>query len=154
MKENLEYKAWLTELKAKIRSAQFKAAVTVNTQLIEFYWDLGKMIANKQKIWGSHFLENLSKDLKAEFPEMEGFSVTSLKYCRMFYNFFSGSPQVGDDLKESISPRVGDELGSESLDIVDWVIFSVPWGHIKLIIGKIKDLDEAIFYLKQTIENS
>lgn len=112
MKENIEYKAWLTELKGRIRSAQVKAAVTVNSQLIEFYWELGKMIAGKQKIWGSRFLENLSKDLQAEFPEMKGFSVTNLKYCKLFYSFFSVSPQQGDELPETISPQPADELNS------------------------------------------
>ena len=82
------YKQWLTDLKGKIRSAQIKAAIAVNAELILFYWDLGKMIAEKQTAWGTKFLETLSKDLRAEFPEMKGLSERNLKYSRMFYQFY------------------------------------------------------------------
>jgi predicted nuclease of restriction endonuclease-like (RecB) superfamily len=134
---NSEYKTWLSELKNKIRSTQIKAAMAVNATLIEFYWELGKMIAEKQTAWGTQFLETLSKDLRNEFPDMEGFSVTNLKYCRLFYNYFLNSHQVGDDLQV----------------IEKQLVIKIPWGHTKLIIGKIKDHQEAQFYIQQTIEN-
>ena len=75
-----EYKIWLSEVKAKIQSSQIKAAVSVNSALIEFYWDLGKMITLKQQQsnWGNKLIEQLSKDLKIEFPGMAGFSRTNL----------------------------------------------------------------------------
>ena len=83
-----DYKNWITELKNKIRSTQIKASIAVNTVLIEFYWEIGKMISEKENVWGSKFLEKLSIDLKSEFPDLKGFSVTNLKYCKLFYNFF------------------------------------------------------------------
>ena len=79
-----DYKNWLTELKGKIRSVQIKAAISVNSSLIQFYWELGKMISEKQTAWGSKFLATLSNDLQDEFPEMKGFSITNLKYCKLF----------------------------------------------------------------------
>ena len=82
-----EYKNWLIDLKSKIRSAQAKAAITVNTALIEFYWELGKMIAEKENVWGSKLIEQVAKDLKDEFPEMKGLSERNIKYCRQFYQF-------------------------------------------------------------------
>lgn len=130
-----DYKKWITEIKSKIRSAQMKAALSVNTVVIEFYWDLGKMISEKQTAWGSNFLERVSKDLQSEFPEMKGFSVTNLKYCRLFYNQFKISPQVGDENLFELAKQI-------------------PWGHTKLLIDKIKDLKIAKFYIQQTIENS
>src|SRR5690606_20998562 len=138
------YKQWLTELKGKIRSTQVKAAIAVNSVLIQFYWELGKMITEKQTEWGSKFLEKLSKDLREEFPEMQGFSLTNLKYCRLFYNYFKDRPHPDDEL--SISPQAGDELTE--------FVMKIPWGHIKLIIGKIKDRIEALFYIQQTITNN
>ena len=138
-----EYKYWLFELKSKIRSTQIKAAVAVNSALILFYWELGKMIAEKQTAWGSHFLAQLSKDLKAEFPEMSGFSETNLKYCKLFYSYFAIRPQSGDE---------SNKLVQNAIDLS--LVVQVPWGHIKLIIGKVKDLQEAQFYLTQTIEHS
>lgn len=130
-----DYRNWILEIKSKIRSAQMKAALSVNAALIEFYWDLGKMISEKQTAWGSNFLEKVSNDLKSEFPDMKGFSVTNLKYCRLFYNQFKISPQVGD---ESLFE----------------LIKQIPWGHTKLIVNKIKDNTAAKFYIQQTIENA
>ena len=148
-----EYKIWLGELKLKIRSVQLKAAVAVNSALIGFYWELGKMISEKDRVWGSRFLEQVSQDLKTEFPEMQGFSVTNLKYCKLFYNYFSIRPQPGDELKSMKSPQLGDESGREKatdippLDLVT----KMPWGHIKELISKVKDIKEAQFYIEQTI---
>jgi len=143
-----EYKQWLNELKGRIRSSQLKAAVAVNSALIHFYWELGKSISEKQTQWGSQFIVSLSKDLQIEFPEMKGFSVTNLKYCRQFYQYFPKSPQAGGFLGGSLkSPQLGDEL-SPTMAVL------IPWGHIKLIINKISNKTEARFYIQQTIENN
>lgn len=85
-----EYKQWLFDLKSKIRSSQIKAAVAVNAALINFYWELGKMIAEKQETstWGNKLIDQLAVDLKEEFPSMTGFSTRNLKYCRIFYKFY------------------------------------------------------------------
>ena len=122
------YKDWLIGLKSKIRSAQLKAAVTVNTELITLYWDLGKMIAEKQTAWGTGFLVQLSKDLKEEFPMMQGFSRRNLSYTVNFFQFYSAS-------------------------IWQQPVAKIPWGHNILIFSKSKDVEEALFYVSQTIEN-
>lgn len=121
-----EYKQWLLDLKRKIRSTQIKASLAVNATLIKFYWELGKMIDEKQTAWGSKFIEQLSNDLKAEFPLMEGLSFTNLKYCRRFYQFYG----------VSISQQLVDQLsGLEQKVIIDMVT-RVPWGHNILIFTK------------------
>ena len=73
--KNNEYKKWLVELKSTIKQQQVKAAIAVNSQLILLYWDMGRQIVEKQENakWGSGFIGQLSKDLKAEFPDMGGF---------------------------------------------------------------------------------
>lgn len=142
----VEYKNWLIDIKSKIRSTQIKAAISVNSTLIEFYWDLGKMISEKENIWGSNLLKKLSVDLQIEFPQMSGFSETNLKYCRLFYNYFELSPLAGDE-NDSKCPQAGDELLRKQ-------IVQIPWGHIKLIINKLKDKNIANFYIIQVIENN
>lgn len=82
------YKDWLIGLKSKIRSAQLKVAVAVNTELITLYWDLGKMIAEKENVWGSKLIEQISKDLKEEFPMMQGISRRNLSFTVNFYQFY------------------------------------------------------------------
>ena len=150
---NNEYVNWLKELKTKIRSTQAKAALAVNSALIEFYWDLGRMISEKQNEWGSKFLEKLSIDLKSEFPELSGLSLTNLKYCKLFFRYFSNSPQLEDEIK--IRPQVEDEIGLNGKTITfPSYVGQIPWGHIKEIISKIKDLKEADFYIAKTVENA
>lgn len=141
-----DYKKWIFEIKSKIRSAQMKAVIAVNATLIEFYWDLGKMISEKQTVWGSNFLEKVSNDLKNEFPDAKGFSVTNLKYCRLFYNQFKFGQHLGDEIASN-SPQLGDESLFE-------LIKQIPWGHTKLILNKIKDTSVARFYIEQTIQNA
>jgi predicted nuclease of restriction endonuclease-like (RecB) superfamily len=131
-----EYKKWLTELKTKIRSVQLKAAVAVNSAMIEFYWEIGKMIAEKQTQWGSKFLETLSKDLSLEFPDMNGFSIRNLKYCRQFSQFY------GDTIvQQAVAP-----FGQQP-------VAQIPWGHNILIFSKSRDLKEANFYIQHTLEH-
>jgi predicted nuclease of restriction endonuclease-like (RecB) superfamily len=144
------YKQWLTELKGKIRSVQIKAAIAVNTALIQFYWDLGRMISEKQTVWGSKFLDNLSKDLQDEFPDMKGFSVSNLKTCKLFFEYFSSQAvNQSNSQQSSISSQAVNQLNGPA-DIVT----RIPWGHIKVIITKIKDRNEAQFYIQQTVENN
>lgn len=136
-----EYKSWLREIKEKVKGAQIRAALSANRELIDFYYDLGRMIAEKDSVWGSKLLEKLSLDLKKEFPQMQGFSVTNLKYCRLFFKYLPISPQTGDEFKES------------QKSLFYQVVRELPWGHIKLLIDKIKDHSEALFYINQTVEN-
>lgn len=111
-------------------SRRFKAAVKVNIELIRMYWDLGKDIVKKQSEskWGNGFFADLSQDLKDEFPDMEGFSVTNLKYMKRMYLFYSQ-----DDV---IRHQLGDELEQQ--------IFSIPWRHHIEIIVKKKSVAEAL----------
>src|SRR4051812_17349704 len=85
------YKTWLIELKSKIQTSQVKAALAVNSQLIMLYWHLGEQIVQKQETakWGSGFIDQLSKDLKAAFPDIGGLSADNLRYCKAFYLFYS-----------------------------------------------------------------
>ena len=137
---NNDYKEWLNELKKRIYSSQIKAAIKVNTELLRLYWDLGQDIVVRQMeaSWGSGFFEELSKDLRSEFPGMQGFSVTNLKYCKRFYLFYSQGLQIRQQLV--------DEFEEHSL-------FQIPWGHHLQIITKCETVNEAMFYIQKTIEN-
>lgn len=77
---NADYSAFLKDVKQRIQSAQIKAAVRVNQELLTLYWDLGEQIIEKQReaSWGDGFLKQMSHDLQAEFPGLTGFSFTNL----------------------------------------------------------------------------
>ena len=95
MKSNLifdkEYKVWLADIKERVRSAQIKAALSVNTELLKLYWSIGADIVIKQKNakWGDNFLLLLNKDLMTEFPDMNGFSKRNLELIRQWHLFYS-----------------------------------------------------------------
>jgi len=165
-----EYKKWLGELKQRIRQSQIKAAIKVNTELLHLYWDLGHDIVVRQMdaAWGSGFFEQLSKELRAEFPNISGFSESNLKYCKRFYLFYSQAdlisqqvaaklgttnrPQLGDELQlsdnkqDKIRQQVADELEKHP-------IFQIPWFHHVHIFTKCKSVKEALFYVQKTIQN-
>jgi predicted nuclease of restriction endonuclease-like (RecB) superfamily len=161
-----DFKQWLVDLKVRIRQSQIKAAIKVNNELLRLYWDLGHDIVVRQMdaAWGSGFFEQLSKELKAEFPDMQGFSVTSLKYCKYFYQFYSQDIQFRQQLADTIRPQAVDELQVAENEarinrpqVVDEFkinpLFSIPWGHQRGIIDKCKSVHEAIFYVQKTIKN-
>ncbi len=130
---NEDYSVWLKELKNKVRLVQIKAAVKVNSELLQFYWELGADIVEKQATakWGDGFLSNLSHDLMVEFPEMKGFSKRNLEQIRKWYCFWSAQEEIAKQLATQI-----------------------PWWHNVVIITKTKNADEALFYVQKTIQNS
>src|SRR5688572_17291330 len=88
-----DYTDLLKELKTRVRAARTTALRTVNTQLIELYWSIGRTILERQEVesWGSGVIGRLADDLRAEFPEMKGFSRTNLFYMRAFANAWPSS---------------------------------------------------------------
>jgi len=199
-----DYLNWFSEIKSKIRSTQIRAALAANATLIEFYYDLGRMIVEKQaqSAWGDKLVQQLSKDLQAEFPEMSGLSYTNLMYCKQFFSYFQidqqpisqispqsvGKLQLAKEQKDTICqqsvgrflphsegelqavdnhkniflpqpvgefcPQLGDKLSPEAGEKLRNLVFNTPWGHLREIISKVKDLKTAIFYLQKTQENA
>lgn len=169
-----DYKNWICELKLKVRSAQIKAAMAVNKELILFYWDLGNMLSEKIKTsnWGDKVLENVSKDLKVEFPDMKGFSKTNLKYIKMFYEYFFSNFEIGHQLGDqlliadfqsnvnnfqdlvNLKDIKGHQAGDQLYDIITNFVAHIPWRHIVEIINKSKSFKESLFYIQKTKENN
>jgi predicted nuclease of restriction endonuclease-like (RecB) superfamily len=151
-----DYKDWIIELKKKVRISQLKAAVIINSALIEFYWDLGKIISNKIKdaTWGDKILYQISKDLRDEFPQMKGFSVSNLKVCKLFYNYFQISSQPVNQLENETTLTSSQPANQIDEKFVMQEVTKIPWGHIKIIITKVKDKKIAAFYILKTRENN
>ena len=125
-----EYVDLLNDLKTQIKTAQIKAHRAVNTELIKLYWTIGKELLARQKVeaWGSKYLEQVSRDLQIEFPGMKGFSKRNLERMRQFASMYPGN---------EITPQAVSHL---------------PWGHIVLLMHKLKQLDTQKKYAQQLIE--
>ena len=165
-----EYVRWIAELKHRYRSAQVKAAVKVNTEKLLFNWQLGRDLVQKkaEERWGAGVVEQLSLDLKREFPNDNGFSTTNLWYMKKWYLFYNGEND-SEKLQRLVAElqrienqnvkklhQLGAEFGAEKLHQaggeLPMLLSFVPWRHHVEIISKCKSIDEAIFYINKTIE--
>lgn len=168
---NKEYKHFFSLVSQQIKSGQAKAAIAVNTAMILLYWDLGKLIADKQaeNSWGNSVIEQLAKDLKIEFPGVSGFSRTNLFSIRQFYLFYASEKvqqavgllaDRGNERSKVEQPvrQFRHELQKPEddahLQFVRQAIAQIPWGHHIVLITKVKEPDAAIFYIHQTIEHN
>ena len=99
-----DYRALIADLKTRIRSAQIKAALTVNSQLIALYWDIGKLIVEKQRAsgWGDAVIDQIAQDLSREFKSMKGFSRRNLYYMKQFYEFYADQDEFVQKLAAQI----------------------------------------------------
>ncbi|MCG6133784.1 MAG: PDDEXK nuclease domain-containing protein [Nostoc sp. LLA-1] len=123
-----DYRHLLMEIKQRIRSAQYEALKAVNREMINLYWDIGQIIVTQQQgaSWGKSVVEQLAKDLQAEFPGISGFSAANLWRMRLFYESYVNN--------EKLAPMVR-EIG---------------WTHNLVIIEKCKDDLEREFYIRMT----
>lgn len=126
-----EYTTWLAELKQRIYSSQQKAVLAVNSQLVLLYWQIGNEILQRQKLqaWGTKVIEQLSKDLRKEFPDMKGFSRTNLLYMRAFANSWTKN------------------------EIVQAPLGQLTWYHLLTLQDKLASKEERLNYAQLTIEN-
>ena len=125
------YKDFLKDIKERLKSAQIRAALAANQELIKFYWELGREILAKQKAykWGEQFLKQFSQDMKAAFPEMTGFSVRNLQRMRQFATLYP------------------------TLSFATQAVSQLPWGHILRLIQMVKNDVARDWYAKETVKN-
>ena len=161
-----KYVEWLGELKQRYQRSQIKAAVRVNHSMLEFYWSLGRDIValKAESQWGTGVLQQLSLDLKKMFPNETGFSYRNIRYMRQWYAFYYQRvtnwqqpiaklaelnwQQPIAKFDEAIRQQPIDEL------VFPDAFALVPWGHHIQVMSKSKSIDEALFYIKQTIANN
>lgn len=126
------YAHLLSDIKNRIRQAQAKAVLAVNSEMLLMYWDIGKMISERQRSegWGSGVIPRLSRDLHHDLPEVKGFSERNL---RMMLQFFQKYPDP-----EAIWQQVVAKLG---------------WSHHVILMQKVKDLNVRLWYMQQNIQN-
>lgn len=125
------YATLLQNIKKEISTARIRAHLSVNKEMITLYWSIGNQILERQKQegWGSKVIENISKDLRSEFPEMKGLSAQNLKYMRKFAETYA---------KNEISQQAVDQI---------------PWGHNIKIFYDVENQEERFWYIQKTIEN-
>lgn len=142
-----DYTRWVKELSTRYRKSQIKAAVKVNSEMLRYYWELGRDIVTKQaeNKYGSNFYGTLSTDLKKAIPNAEGLSPSNIRYSKRFFQLYS---PVLENLQQVA------EKSQSPLERLESTLFSVPWGHHMLLIDKCSDAPQkALFFARQTVEN-
>ena len=125
------YEAFLSELEQRIRSAQLRATLAVNREMLLLYWRTGRDILARQKEhgWGAKVIDRLSQDLRREFPGVEGFSSRNLKYMRAFAQAWAEEPIVREALAQ------------------------ITWYHNLTLLEKVKRPEERLWYARKIVEN-
>ena len=173
-----EYAEWIAELKHRYRSAQVKAAIKMNAEKLLFNWQLGRDLVQKkaEERWGAGVVEQVSLDLKREFPNENGFSTSNLWYMKKWYLFYANPSTIEKlqrlvgELQSSINQtrlklhQVGGEILKQPVSVIEdkklhqlggefpLPFALVPWRHHVEIITKSKSIEEALFYVGKTIE--
>ena len=127
-----DYAAWLADLKARIHSAQQRATLAVNRELVRLYWQIGRDILERQQRegWGAKVIERLAQDLRNAFPDMKGFSPRNLKYMRAFAEAWPEEPFVQE------------------------VLAQLPWYHQLALLDKLDSADHRRWYAAKAIEHN
>ena len=125
---DFEYIKVLENIKKEIATAQYRASISVNVEMLLLYYDIGCII-NSHKAWGNKFVENLALDLRMAFPNVRGYSARNLKYMAKY------------------------ALAYPEREFVQTVSAQIPWSHNVAILEKVKELDERIWYIQKTSEN-
>lgn len=155
----------LSEIKTRIRHAQVKATLSANAEMIAMYWDVGRMIYERQQHegWGTGVIPRLAKDIRNELPKVKGFSERNIGYMIRFAREYGDpvilqqavaklqQPENKDVLK--VPQAVGQLPVNEHSVIVQRLVAQIPWGHNILLMERVKDLSGRFWYMEQTIQN-
>jgi predicted nuclease of restriction endonuclease-like (RecB) superfamily len=159
----ITYQHWSADWKQRIKSAQIKAALQVNREVLNLYWELGRDIVVRQQTatWGDGLIPRFAKDLKSEFPHLTGFSTRNLFYIRKWYLFYHEELELVQQVAALIPSSIVQQLAAQlpvrsegdEKESPNFLLLA-PWGHHQIILDKCSDINVAIFYLKKTIQNN
>ena len=126
------YAEWLLDLKSRIHTAQQRASLAVNRELVLLYWQIGRDILARQaeQGWGAKVIERLAHDLREAFPEMKGFSPRNLKYMRAFAEAWPDA------------------------EFVQQAAAQLPWGHNLILLDRLNTPEERRWYVAKAIEHN
>jgi len=142
------YLSVLKSLKTKIRNARLKAAITVNRELLELYWEIGNAISQQQQQegWGTKVIEKLAVDLKLAFPDFTGLSARNLRYMRDFAEAWQRKP-IWQPLVAKLQMH-----DNQVFEFLQPLVAKIPWAHHIVLLNKTKAGDEGSFILKNQLK--
>jgi predicted nuclease of restriction endonuclease-like (RecB) superfamily len=148
-----DYQSLLSDIKSRIRTAQIRASLSVNRELIKLYWDVGEMIVNRQRVegWGKSIVDKLATDLQRNFPEIEGFSPRNIWRMRAFYLAWACERPRPTVAKRD--RRRSARTAPQEREFLPQAVAEIPWGHNVILLEKLKDSAQRIWYAQQATTN-
>ncbi len=163
-----DYSEFLESLKARVRLSQTKAMLSVNRELISLYWDIGREIVVRQERegWGKSVVDRLSSDLQKSFPGMGGFSASNVSRMRAFFLAYGREPansaqpvlKLGQRKSAQLVPKLSPAKVAQTVRLLDAdqppnPLGEIPWGHNIVLLFKISDRTERLWYATKTLEH-
>jgi predicted nuclease of restriction endonuclease-like (RecB) superfamily len=139
-----DYAPFLESLKSRVRQAQTKAMLSVNRELIQLYWEIGRLIVERQEQagWGKGVVDRLAADVQKAFPGMSGFSPVNVWRMRAFYLAYRPDPPI---LSQPVTEFADRQPPPE--------VAGLPWGHNQVLLFKLKDQAQRLWYAARTLEH-
>jgi len=154
------YADLLTGIKSRVQMARVRAGLAANRELILLYWDIGRLVAERQSAegWSASVIDRLSIDIRHDFPDLKGFSARNIWRMKSFYLAYreqiiklpQAVAEIGSIDKSEVRPPLVAKLDNES-DLPP--VFQIPWAHNVLLIEKVKDPEKRLWYMRQAIEH-
>lgn len=143
------YRELLGDLKARVRAAQIKAVVAANRELIQLYWDIGRLIVERQERerWGKGVVERLAEDMQRSFPGIKGFSAVNVWRMRAFYLAYGPEEAFPS---QAVTELTGEKLSQPVTELPD-VLARIPWGHNIVLLSKLGDRAVRLWYAEETL---
>lgn len=157
-----DYPAFLESLKSRVQQAQTRAMLSVNRELIQLYWDIGRLIVERQERegWGKGIVDRLAADVQKAFPGLGGFSPVNVWRMRAFYVAYRPAPaipsQPATELKARKRSKAAD-LSQAATEMAECVppspVAEIPWFHNVILVSKVKDHTQRLWYASKTLEH-
>jgi len=161
----VQYAELLGQIKLRIRQGQTRAVLSANAELINMYWDIGRMLQERQhrEGWGAAVIPRLALDLRNELPEIKGFSERNIGRMIAFYRAYPAlgpilpqavakiqPPDNNEDIK--VPQAVAKISGEDAQSILQQLVAKILWGHNILLMEKVKDLPVRLWYMQQVVK--
>ena len=151
-----DYVEFLESLKSRVQQAQTKAMLSVNRELIQLYWDIGRLIFERQEVagWGQSVLERLADDLQKALPGVGGFSRSNVFRMRAFYVAYHSPERVAQVVRQTKAPgKVAQPVRQLTEEEPPEAVAGLPWGHNVVLLQKVKDSVQRLWYAAKTVEH-
>lgn len=150
-----DYAGLLGQVKERIQQSQVRAVLSVNAELIQLYWDVGRLLDERQRQqgWGAAVIPRLARDLNLELPEAQGFSERNIKRMLAFFRAYPTPAPIVPQPVAQLPSRIKVPQAVAQIPSPETLLWSIPWGHHALLLEKVKNVAARSWYMERTVQH-